>query len=66
MASSAHADPASLAAGQSKKFVCAEPSCGKAFARREHLHRHEFNHKDNDFTCPRCAAHFRRRDLLGM
>lgn len=49
-----------------KTFVCPEKSCGKSFRRREHLRRHEFNHKDGDFTCARCAAHFRRRDLLGM
>ncbi|KIW81662.1 hypothetical protein Z517_04688 [Fonsecaea pedrosoi CBS 271.37] len=47
-----------------KKFVCAQQNCGKSFVRREHLHRHESNHKDGDLTCRRCAAHFRRRDLL--
>jgi hypothetical protein len=45
-------------------FTCPEPSCWKSFAKREHLHRHQYNHKDRDLTCSRCAAHFRRRDLL--
>jgi uncharacterized Zn-finger protein len=52
--------------GPKKKFVCSWQNCGKSFSRSEHLHRHALNHKDGNNTCPRCSAHFRRRDLLGM
>lgn len=48
-----------------KRFTCSFLGCNRSFARTEHLHRHGLNHKVGDSTCTRCAAHFRRRDLLG-
>ncbi|TVY60653.1 Transcriptional regulator ADR1 [Lachnellula suecica] len=46
-----------------KRFQCQH--CMRAFARLEHLQRHERIHtKDKPFGCRRCASHFGRRDLL--
>src|SRR5271163_4566580 len=55
-----------LGGGVKKKFACSWQGCKKSFSRSEHLHRHALNHKEGNNTCPRCAAHFRRRDLLGI
>lgn len=48
-----------------KKFVCRHDGCERSFTRAEHLQRHLLNHSSGDFTCGRCRAHFKRRDLLG-
>lgn len=48
-----------------KRFVCEANRCGRTFTRAEHLQRHVLNHSTGDFTCTRCRAHFKRRDLLG-
>jgi hypothetical protein len=61
--SAASSDPGD---GAKKKFACSWQGCGKSFSRSEHLHRHALNHKEGNNTCLRCAAHFRRRDLLGI
>ncbi|KAM0713417.1 hypothetical protein Q7P37_010379 [Cladosporium fusiforme] len=46
-----------------RKHVCAR--CARAFARREHLTRHERSHtKEQPFRCPICPQAFTRRDLL--
>ncbi|RAL14796.1 putative C2H2 transcription factor (AmdX) [Aspergillus homomorphus CBS 101889] len=40
-------------------------TCGRSFARLEHLKRHERSHtKEKPFECPECARCFARRDLL--
>jgi hypothetical protein len=48
-----------------KKFVCHNESCERSFTRAEHLQRHLLNHSTGEYTCARCRAHFKRRDLLG-
>ncbi|KAJ6183938.1 hypothetical protein N7519_005239 [Penicillium mononematosum] len=52
--------------GQTDKprpHVCT--TCGRSFARLEHLKRHERSHtKEKPFECPDCARCFARRDLL--
>ena len=46
-----------------RPHVCA--TCGRSFARLEHLKRHERSHtKEKPFECPQCARCFARRDLL--
>ncbi|KAF1969886.1 hypothetical protein BU23DRAFT_538935 [Bimuria novae-zelandiae CBS 107.79] len=47
-----------------KKFICQNDGCGRSFTRAEHLQRHLLNHSTGEFTCTRCRAHFKRRDLL--
>ncbi|KAL9105377.1 MAG: hypothetical protein Q9227_009433 [Pyrenula ochraceoflavens] len=40
-------------------------TCGRGFARLEHLKRHERSHtKEKPFECPECQRCFARRDLL--
>ncbi|ONH65185.1 Transcriptional regulator ADR1 [Cyberlindnera fabianii] len=49
--------------GKPRVFVCSE--CMRAFARLEHLKRHERSHtKEKPFTCGVCQRGFSRRDLL--
>lgn len=50
---------------ESKKFICQNDGCGRTFTRAEHLQRHLLNHSNGEYTCDRCRAHFKRRDLLG-
>ena len=50
---------------EGKKFVCETVGCGRGFTRAEHLQRHLLNHSTGAYTCNRCRAHFKRRDLLG-
>ena len=46
-----------------RPHVCA--TCGRSFARLEHLKRHERSHtKEKPFECPECTRCFARRDLL--
>ena len=46
-----------------RPHVCG--NCGRAFARLEHLKRHERSHtKEKPFECPECTRCFARRDLL--
>jgi hypothetical protein len=45
--------------------VCDNDGCGRSFTRAEHLQRHLLNHSTGEYTCDRCRAHFKRRDLLG-
>lgn len=48
-----------------KRFVCQNEGCARSFTRAEHLQRHVLNHSSGEWTCERCRAHFKRRDLLG-
>lgn len=49
--------------GKPRLFVC--QVCTRAFARLEHLRRHERSHtKEKPFTCGVCQRKFLRRDLL--
>lgn len=53
----------STPSGKPRLFVCA--TCTRAFARHEHLKRHERSHtKEKPFTCNICSRKFSRRDLL--
>jgi hypothetical protein len=54
-----------LSKNEAKKFVCTNDGCGRSFTRAEHLQRHLLNHSTGEYTCDRCRAHFKRRDLLG-
>ncbi|KAF1814827.1 hypothetical protein P152DRAFT_391565, partial [Eremomyces bilateralis CBS 781.70] len=46
-----------------RPHVCT--TCGRSFARLEHLKRHERSHtKEKPFECPQCSRCFARRDLL--
>ena len=46
-----------------KKHVCHR--CGRSFARREHVERHERSHtKEQPFACTVCRQAFTRKDLL--
>lgn len=67
MASTARGRKRKDAAGKTgeKRFVCQANGCGRGFTRAEHLQRHLLNHSTGEFTCARCRAHFKRRDLLG-
>ncbi|KAF5964077.1 C2H2 zinc finger transcription factor protein [Fusarium bulbicola] len=47
-----------------KRHQCPKPGCGKSFSRPSHLARHALNHSAVEFECSRCAASFKRRDLL--
>ena len=53
------------AKNEGKKFICSNDGCGRSFTRAEHLQRHLLNHSTGEYTCDRCRAHFKRRDLLG-
>lgn len=49
--------------GKPRLFVC--QACTRAFARLEHLRRHERSHtKEKPFSCGVCQRKFSRRDLL--
>lgn len=49
--------------GKPRLFVC--QVCTRAFARLEHLRRHERSHtKEKPFSCGVCQRRFSRRDLL--
>lgn len=49
--------------GKPRLFVC--DTCTRAFARQEHLKRHERSHtKEKPFACNICSRKFSRRDLL--
>ncbi|AOA64381.1 Transcription factor [Komagataella phaffii CBS 7435] len=49
--------------GKLRLFVC--QTCTRAFARQEHLKRHERSHtKEKPFSCGICSRKFSRRDLL--
>lgn len=49
--------------GKPRLFVCT--ICTRAFARQEHLNRHERSHtKEKPFACNICSRKFSRRDLL--
>lgn len=49
--------------GKPRLFVC--QTCTRAFARLEHLRRHERSHtKEKPFSCGVCQRKFSRRDLL--
>lgn len=49
--------------GKPRLFVCTV--CTRAFARHEHLKRHERSHtKEKPFSCGVCQRKFSRRDLL--
>lgn len=53
----------STPSGKPRLFVCS--TCTRAFARQEHLKRHERSHtKEKPFTCNICSRKFSRRDLL--
>ncbi|KAF2705081.1 hypothetical protein K504DRAFT_484812 [Pleomassaria siparia CBS 279.74] len=47
-----------------RRFQCENQGCGRTFTRAEHLQRHLLNHSTGEYTCTRCRAHFKRRDLL--
>ncbi|KAL6703053.1 hypothetical protein ACN47E_010260 [Coniothyrium glycines] len=53
-----------LAKNEGRRFVCDNNGCGRSFTRAEHLQRHLLNHSTGEYTCDRCRAHFKRRDLL--
>ena len=48
--------------GKPRLFVC--QVCTRAFARLEHLRRHEDHTKEKPFSCGVCQRKFSRRDLL--
>ncbi|ODV71641.1 C2H2-type zinc finger protein CYBJADRAFT_131308, partial [Cyberlindnera jadinii NRRL Y-1542] len=49
--------------GRPRLFAC--EVCKRAFARSEHLKRHERSHtKEKPFVCGVCQRRFSRRDLL--
>ena len=57
--------PASSPPPAMKEFRCTWGTCSKSFSRAEHLHRHALNHNEDTGTeCHRCAAVFKRKDLL--
>lgn len=49
---------------KAKRFFCKYEECGKGFERRDHLERHELNHRKDRIKCGRCDAQFSRNDLL--
>lgn len=53
------------AAKGERRYTCEKDDCGRSFTRAEHLQRHLLNHTTGAFTCERCRAHFKRKDLLG-
>ena len=58
-------EPGSSNGKNERRFACQNDGCGRSFTRAEHLQRHLLNHSTGEFTCGRCRAHFKRRDLLG-
>lgn len=50
---------------ENRQWDCRHPGCGKSFARKEHLARHEKTHNPaNLLQCPVCKRHFNRNDSL--
>ncbi|CZR56525.1 uncharacterized protein PAC_06414 [Phialocephala subalpina] len=48
-----------------RQWDCKHAGCGKSFARKEHLARHEKSHNPaNLLQCPVCKRHFNRNDSL--
>lgn len=52
-------------------YSCESPGCGKAYRRRDVLHRHRATHDEPDFSCPFCSRSsrkriFQRRDNLSQ
>ena len=46
----------------SRRYACKHGGCGKTFARKEHLARHEKSHVPaNLLQCPACKRHFNRK-----
>lgn len=57
------ANSSTLKTDKPRPHVCG--TCGRPFARLEHLKRHERSHtKEKPFECPECTRCFARRDLL--
>ncbi|KAJ0422965.1 hypothetical protein BJY00DRAFT_310566 [Aspergillus carlsbadensis] len=49
----------------SKPFACQYPGCTSSYQRREHLNRHEAQHRGGVVSaCPFCGRTFRRSDTL--
>ena len=45
----------------SDRFACTHQGCGRSFARKEHLSRHELSHSDTRYVCSVCGREFTRR-----
>ncbi|KAJ6137255.1 hypothetical protein N7471_003741 [Penicillium samsonianum] len=57
--------PRSPAAFSSHVFRCYFPGCNASYRRKEHLHRHERKHSQQQaFTCSNCGREFGRSDTL--
>ncbi|TVY45971.1 hypothetical protein LSUB1_G000223 [Lachnellula subtilissima] len=47
---------------ENRQFICRHAGCGKSFARKEHLGRHEKAHDpSNLLQCPACQRNFNRK-----